>query len=86
VSRAQHLGLDELRTLLARHDLPDGFEVILSPGRMVDPTGDPSGTTARLARVREAGATLVTTAVEATSADHYCDQLEALAALAKEIP
>ncbi|MBM0124909.1 LLM class F420-dependent oxidoreductase [Pimelobacter simplex] len=79
------LGLDELRTMLAGRELPDGFEVILSPGRMVDPIGDPSGTTSRLARVRDAGATLVTTAVEATSADHYCDQLETLAVLAKEI-
>jgi len=72
--------------MLTTRDLPDGFEVILSPGRMVDPLADPGGTTARLARVREAGATLVSIAVEATSAGHYCEQLEALAGLVKEIP
>lgn len=79
------IGADDLRTMLSARNLPDGFEVVLSPGRMVDPIGDAEGTTRRLTRLRAAGATLVTTAVEATSVDHYCDQLETLAVLAEEI-
>ncbi|MFE6508414.1 TIGR03619 family F420-dependent LLM class oxidoreductase [Nocardioides sp. NPDC057767] len=79
------LGSEDLRTMLSAQDVPDGFEVVLSPGRMVDPTGDAEATIRRLTRLRAAGATLVSTAVEATSVDHYCDQLEALASLAGEI-
>lgn len=80
------LSLDDLRTMLSARDLPDGFEVVLSPGRIVDPIGDTEGTKRRLARIHAAGATLVTTAVQATSVDHYCHQLEALAGLARELP
>jgi hypothetical protein len=76
------LPLDVLTDMLSRAALPDGFEVVLSSGRPVDVLGDPDGTARRLERVVEAGATLVSTAVHATSVDHYCDQLEALAVLA----
>lgn len=79
------LGLTELAGLLGGVELPDGFEVVLSPGRPVDPLGDRDRTTDRLARVRSAGATLVSTAVHATSVDHYCEQLEALATIGREI-
>jgi probable F420-dependent oxidoreductase len=75
------LPLDALADMLSRAGLPDGFEVVLSSGRPVDVLGDPDGTARRLERVAEAGATLVSTAVHATSVDHYCDQLEALADL-----
>ena len=34
---------------------------------------------------RAAGATLVSTAVHAESVDHYCEQLEALAAIGTQI-
>jgi probable F420-dependent oxidoreductase len=78
------LGLDALAEMLARVELPPDFEVVLSPGRPVDPAGDPDGTASRLARVRAAGATLISTAVHAESVDHYCEQLEALAIIAKE--
>lgn len=79
------LGLTELADLLGGVELPDGFEVVLSPGRPVDPLGDRDRTADRLARVRSAGATLVSTAVHATSVDHYGEQLEALATIGREI-
>ena len=79
------LGMDALADMLGRAEVPDGFEVVLSAGRPVDPLGDPEGTAARIRRVRTAGATLVSTAVHATSVDHYCEQLEALAAIGEEI-
>jgi probable F420-dependent oxidoreductase len=79
------LGVDALADMLGRTELPDGFEVVLSAGRPVDPLGDPEGTATRIRRVRDAGATLVSTAVRAGSVDHYCEQLEALAALGEEI-
>lgn len=79
------LGLDALTSMLAGVDLPEGFEVVLSAGRAADALGDPEGTAERIRRVRAAGATLVSTAVQAESADHYCEQLEALATIGKEI-
>jgi probable F420-dependent oxidoreductase len=79
------LGLDALAEMLDRADAPAGFEVVLSAGRPVDALGAPDATAERIRRVRKAGATLVSTAVQAESVDHYCEQLEALAAIGKEI-
>lgn len=79
------LGLSALTAMLADAELPEGFEVVLSPGRPVDPLGDRDATAARLRKVLDAGATMISTAVHATSADHYCEQLAALAAVGEEI-
>ncbi|MFI6862219.1 LLM class F420-dependent oxidoreductase [Streptomyces sp. NPDC050421] len=76
------LPLDRLREMLGAAALPDGFEVVLSAGRPLDPSGDPDGTSAALRKVSEAGATLVSASLTAGSASHYVEQLEALAALA----
>lgn len=78
------LGLGTLAEMLGRSEVPDDFEVVLSPGRPVDPLGDRDATAERISRVRAAGATMVSTAVHAESADHYCEQLHALAALGQE--
>jgi probable F420-dependent oxidoreductase len=76
------LPADRLAGMLAEHDLPEGFEVVLSPGRPLDPTGDPAKTVERVERLRDAGATLVGASIMARDADHYCEQLGALAELA----
>lgn len=78
------LGHDRLAEMLAGTALPDGFEVVLGAGRPVDPTGDPDRTRRALDRTRAAGATIVTVHVAATSADHYVEQLEALARLEED--
>ncbi|MEV5542722.1 TIGR03619 family F420-dependent LLM class oxidoreductase [Saccharopolyspora shandongensis] len=76
-------GLDvaQLREMLAKVELPAGFEVVLSSGAL-DPMEKPTAAEAALVQVREAGATLVGAQLRARSADHYCEQLEALAGLA----
>lgn len=78
------LGLDDLGAMLGRVDLPDGFEVVLGTGRSVDPLGDPQRTRDRLRRILEAGATVVGVTIAATSAEHYVEQLEALAVMKNE--
>lgn len=78
------LSADQLREMLDR-DLPEDFEVILNAGAILDPLGDSSRAESRLRRMREAGATVVTASIDATSVEHYCDQLAALAALAGDI-
>ena len=72
---------DRLAEMLAEADLPEGFEVVLGAGRPVDPIGEPDRTRRAVARTRAAGATIVNVHVAAESADHYVEQLEALAQL-----
>lgn len=76
------LPLERLREMVGAASLPDGFEVVLSAGRPLDPSGDPDGTSEALRKVSEAGATLVSTSLTAMSARHYVEQLEALAVIA----
>ncbi|MEV8637503.1 LLM class F420-dependent oxidoreductase [Streptosporangium sp. NPDC051023] len=75
------LPLDRLAEMLGGADLPDGFEIVLSAGRALDPIGAPDLVERALLRVREAGATVTGIGLAAGSADHYCEQLEALRAL-----
>jgi alkanesulfonate monooxygenase SsuD/methylene tetrahydromethanopterin reductase-like flavin-dependent oxidoreductase (luciferase family) len=74
--------LDALAALVAAADVPDGFEVVLSAGRALDPGGQPGATEKALQRAREAGATVVNVSLSAESAEHYVEQLQALADLA----
>lgn len=75
----------ELADLLARVDLPAGFEVVLPTGHAVDPIGDPAATGRRLRRLHAAGATAVTCSVRAESARHYCEQLAVLRTIADTV-
>ena len=75
------LSTTDLQAMLARVDVPAGFETVLPTGPL-DPIADPRRTTQRLTALRHVGATAVTVTVSAESADHYCDQLEALRDLA----
>lgn len=80
------LSLDDLRRMLDEADVPDGFEVSLGAGRPLDPIGEPERTREKVARVLDAGATVVSATFAAESATHYVEQLEALAALAADEP
>lgn len=75
---------DRLRAMLDAAPLPDHFEVVLGAGRPLDPIGEPDRTRRAVERTRAAGATLVNVHIAATSADHYVEQLEALAKLEED--
>ena len=66
---------------LSKVEVRPGFEVVLGPGRPLDPGGDAETTRTRLAELRDAGATIVSAQVVHHSLDHYLEQLEALPAL-----
>ena len=66
---------------LARFDLPAGFEVVLRPGRPLDPGAEPGETAERLDVLSDAGATIVPAEVVHHSLAHLLEQLEALEAL-----
>ena len=79
------LSTTEIEAMLAKEDLPPGFEVVLSTGRAVDAIADADRTVKRLIALRDVGATTITCSVSADSPDHYCDQLAALRDLADEL-
>jgi hypothetical protein len=71
------LSLDQAAAMLARVELPDGFEVVLSAGQRLDPLADRAGTERAVDQLRQAGATAVNVTVEHTSLTQYLEQLEA---------
>ncbi|WFR73222.1 TIGR03619 family F420-dependent LLM class oxidoreductase [Prescottella defluvii] len=79
------LSIDELASMLGKVDAPAGFEVVLGAGAPLDPAGDRDRTARALERRRDAGATIASATVGATSATHYCDQLAALRDLGVEL-
>jgi probable F420-dependent oxidoreductase len=76
------LPFEDLAGMLAEHEIPEGFEVVLSAGRPLDPIGKPSAAGDAVERARAAGATVVSAALSADSPGHYRKQLAALAELA----
>lgn len=76
---------DKLREMLDGADVPDDFELVLGAGRPMRPVEDPDQARRALTRTKDAGATIANVHLAADSAAHYVEQLEALAAIAKEI-
>jgi probable F420-dependent oxidoreductase len=76
------LSLDELRAMVDEVSPQADFDVVLPAGGPLDPVHDPDGVRARLERVADAGATIISASITATSATEYCDQLTALADIA----
>lgn len=74
------LTIEQLTGMLARFELPDGFEVVLSSGRSIRSRS--SRPAVGRTGVREAGATVVNCVLSAQSAGHFCDQLHALRGIA----
>lgn len=72
------LSVEELVHLLGTKDLPSGFEVVLSVGGL-DPIGDADRCRRHIDQSNEAGATVIGASIIASSANHYCDQLDVLA-------
>ena len=61
---------------------PDGFELVISPERALDPSDRASACTETLGELAEAGTTIVAARVVHHSLAHYLEQLEALVGLA----
>ena len=69
----------QAREWLGRVDVPAGFEVVLGPGRVLDPAAQPDAAAEALAALAEAGATIAVAAVVHRSLEHYLEQLASLA-------
>lgn len=70
--------LEQLAQSLGRHELPEGFEVVLNAGAPLDPTGRPQEVLERVHATTAAGATIVNCYLEARSKEHYLEQMHAL--------
>ncbi|WP_024794374.1 LLM class F420-dependent oxidoreductase [Tomitella biformata] len=79
------LGHEELAAMLAATPVPEGLDIVLSPGRSLDPIGHADAARRALERLQAAGATIAGPSIAADSAEHYCEQLEALKAIAVEV-
>jgi probable F420-dependent oxidoreductase len=73
--------LEQAAQWLGRFELPAGFEVVLGPGRLLDPVAEPDAAVEALRATRAAGATIAQPAFVHHSLAHYVEQLEALASL-----
>jgi alkanesulfonate monooxygenase SsuD/methylene tetrahydromethanopterin reductase-like flavin-dependent oxidoreductase (luciferase family) len=81
------LDTDQIATLVERARATDAWEqrsapldIALQP-EALDPLGDPDATRASVARLRDAGATILNLRFVHHSADHYCEQLAAMQAV-----
>ncbi|ORI26139.1 TIGR03619 family F420-dependent LLM class oxidoreductase [Rhodococcus sp. 1168] len=79
------LALGDLERILAKGEQRADFEVVLSAGAPVDPLGNRAAVADSLERRRQAGATIVSAAIHATSVEHYCDQLSTLRDIGDEL-
>jgi hypothetical protein len=57
-------------------------DVVLQPEPPVDPVGDPDGARRAVDVLRDAGATMLNLRFVHHSCEHYCEQMEAMHALA----
>ena len=64
--------------MLAGSAAPRELRRHLSTGAAFDPLGDPERVVRSLTRVRDAGATIASTSISASSAEHFAEQLEEL--------
>jgi hypothetical protein len=73
------LSVDQIRSLLTEMAPRD---VVLQPEPPVDPVGDPDGARRAVDVLRDAGATMLNLRFVHHSCEHYCEQMEAMRALA----
>ncbi|HEY2429913.1 MAG TPA: LLM class F420-dependent oxidoreductase [Acidimicrobiales bacterium] len=73
------LSLAEMDAMLRRAEPPEGFDVVLSPERALDPAGDRARAAETVDELAGIGATIINARLVSHSADHYIEQLEALA-------
>lgn len=78
------LAPDRVAAMLARHELPAGFDVIL-PLRPLDPIGEPDRAIDLAGRHREAGATVLNVALRSDSVAHWVEQATALTEVLPDI-
>lgn len=71
-----------MRQMLDRHELPDDFDVVFSPGHRLDPVGEPGQVAEVIDTAEKAGATQINLTVRHDSLAHYLEQLEAFAEVA----
>jgi probable F420-dependent oxidoreductase len=73
---------DDIRRMMGAHDVPAGFELLLSRPAPLDPIDDPVGTKAALEQLEATPATIANVRFRHASRAQLVEQIEAFAALA----
>jgi hypothetical protein len=73
----------DIASMLARVDVPSGFEVVLFPEPPPDPTGDPERARAVVQPYLDAGATILNLRLRSASLAHCLEQIEAATTLVR---
>lgn len=76
-----NVSLGQVQEWLQRVELPKDFEVVLAPGRRLDPINEPRQTEDVLAETVTNGATVISSSFAHASVEEYLDNLQALAEL-----
>ncbi len=76
-----NVSLGQVQEWLQRVELPQDFEVVLAPGRRLDPINEPRQTEDVLAETVTHGATVISSSFAHASVEEYLDNLQALAEL-----
>lgn len=76
-----NVSLGQVQEWLQRVELPKDFEVVLAPGRRLDPINEPRQTEDVLAETVTHGATVISSSFAHASVEEYLDNLQALAEL-----
>lgn len=76
-----NVSLGQVQEWLQRVELPEDFEVVLAPGRRLDPINEPRQTEDVLAETVTNGATVISSSFAHASVEEYLDNLQALAEL-----
>ncbi|QCQ93268.1 LLM class F420-dependent oxidoreductase [Rhodococcus sp. SGAir0479] len=71
-----------MRQMLDRHELPEDFDVVFSPGHRLDPVAEPGQVAEVIDTAEKAGATQINLTVRHESLAQYLEQLEAFAEIA----
>lgn len=72
---------EQVTDWLGRFDLPDDFDVVLSPGHALDPLDEPQAAIDAIGETADHGATIVRVRFDSRDAAHLAEQVEALAEL-----
>jgi alkanesulfonate monooxygenase SsuD/methylene tetrahydromethanopterin reductase-like flavin-dependent oxidoreductase (luciferase family) len=73
---------EQIRSMMARHEIPAGFTLLLSLGGALDPLGDPGGTRKELDALEAGPADAANVRFVHTSRQHLVEQMEAFAGIA----
>lgn len=79
------LSLEQMVSMIESVQIPQGFDLVLSVGKKLDPMAEGDAALRTLASLKGAGATVTNVSLVSDSVDHYCEQLNSLAEIGQQV-